>query len=120
MGLHLQIQNPFLVINNHPMGFVKGQNATLDIKISDSIFLEKFCLVYPWHNLTYGLSYPAAFDLGGAEMDIPRKIGIGVVMIIPTFVGAGIWWELFSSWAVVLIWIFFMGGLYASILRRSG
>ena len=53
-------------------------------------------------------------------MDIPRKIGIGVVMIIPTFVGAGIWWELFSSWAVVLIWIFFMGGLYASILRRSG
>ncbi|MBW2610179.1 MAG: hypothetical protein JRC68_07520 [Deltaproteobacteria bacterium] len=49
-------------------------------------------------------------------MDIFRKIGIGIVMIIPTFVGGGIVWGIFSSWLAVIAWIIIMAFLYGGIL----
>jgi FtsH-binding integral membrane protein len=38
-------------------------------------------------------------------MDIGRKIGIGIVLIVPAFVGSGALWSLFESWIVVLVWL---------------
>jgi len=38
-------------------------------------------------------------------MDAVRKIAILIVMIVPTFVGAGAVWSLVESWIAVLIWI---------------
>ncbi len=38
-------------------------------------------------------------------MDIPRKLAILIVMIVPTFVGAGAIWHIFESWIAVLIWV---------------
>ena len=49
-------------------------------------------------------------------MDIARKIGICVVMIIPTFVGAGALWDIFHNWPAIFIWIAVMacvaGGIF--------
>ena len=45
-------------------------------------------------------------------MEITRKLGIGVVSIIPTFVGGGLMWEIFHSWWAVLVWILIMAFLY--------
>ena len=42
-------------------------------------------------------------------MDIPRKIGIGIVMLVPTFVGSGALWALFHSFIPVIIWAILMG-----------
>ena len=42
-------------------------------------------------------------------MEVPRKIGIGILMIVPTFVGAGALWDLFhGSWLPVFGWIILM------------
>jgi membrane protein required for beta-lactamase induction len=49
-------------------------------------------------------------------MDIARMVGIGIIMIIPTFVGAGALWEVLHSWFAVLIWILFMGGFTGALL----
>ncbi|MBN2124400.1 MAG: hypothetical protein JW821_08930 [Deltaproteobacteria bacterium] len=49
-------------------------------------------------------------------MDIPRKIGTAIVMIVPSFVGGGALWALFHCWAVVVIWILIMMGLTGSIV----
>ena len=35
-------------------------------------------------------------------MDLYRKIGIGIVTMIPAFVLGGLVWELFGSWLAVL------------------
>lgn len=43
-------------------------------------------------------------------MDIARKIGIGIVMIVPTFVLGGAIWDIFHSWYAVLIWVVIVGG----------
>jgi thiosulfate reductase cytochrome b subunit len=43
------------------------------------------------------------------EMDVPRLLGKAIVMIIPTFVGAGAVWHIFHSWLAVCIWIVIMG-----------
>ena len=51
-----------------------------------------------------------------AAMDIYRKIGIGIVMIIPSFVGSGLLWNIFNNWIPVLIWIIIMAFLYGGIL----
>jgi VIT1/CCC1 family predicted Fe2+/Mn2+ transporter len=45
-------------------------------------------------------------------MDISRDIGIGIVMIVPTFVGAGLVWQLLGSWIAVFIWIAIMAFFY--------
>ncbi|MBN2062288.1 MAG: hypothetical protein JW882_17935 [Deltaproteobacteria bacterium] len=49
-------------------------------------------------------------------MDISRKIGIGIVMIIPTFVGSGALWGIFHSWIAVIVWILIMGLVYKNII----
>jgi len=36
------------------------------------------------------------------SMDLYRKIGIGIVTMIPAFVLGGLVWELFGSWLAVL------------------
>jgi membrane protein required for beta-lactamase induction len=57
-------------------------------------------------------------------MDIARKIGIAIVMIVPTFVIAGALWDIFHSWLAVLIWVLlvagFVGGLLSGKFSRSG
>ena len=54
-------------------------------------------------------------------MDIFRKMGICIVMIIPTFVGAGAVWDIFNSWSVVrwfavFVWIILMAAVCGGIV----
>jgi len=49
-------------------------------------------------------------------MEIARKIGIGVVMVVPAFVGAGAAWDLFHSWFAVFVWLVLMALLYARMV----
>ncbi|MBW1667325.1 MAG: hypothetical protein JRI79_02480 [Deltaproteobacteria bacterium] len=44
-------------------------------------------------------------------MQLARRIGIGIVMIVPTFVGAGALWALFESWIPIVIWVLIMAAL---------
>ena len=48
-----------------------------------------------------------------------RDIGIGIVMIIPTFVGGGALWQFFHSWSAVIAWIIVMASLYLGILYKK-
>jgi hypothetical protein len=52
-------------------------------------------------------------------MGITRCLGIGIVMIIPSFVGGGALWDIFKSWAAVFVWIAAMAVVYGVILSRS-
>lgn len=52
-------------------------------------------------------------------MDISRMLGIGIVMIIPAFVGSGALWNFLNNWFAVFIWIIIMAGLYVWILNKS-
>ncbi len=45
-------------------------------------------------------------------MDTTRKLGIGVVLVVPAFVGGGAVWEIFNNWWVVLVWVVIMAFLY--------
>ncbi len=49
-------------------------------------------------------------------MDIIRKIAIGVVMIVPTFVFSGLVWSWFHSWYAVYGMMILMGLIYTSII----
>lgn len=49
-------------------------------------------------------------------MENVRKIGIGITMIIPSFVGAGAFWGIFNSWLAVFIWLVTMALLYGRII----
>jgi hypothetical protein len=49
-------------------------------------------------------------------MDLVRKIGIGIAMIIPTFVGCGAVWALLHSWLAVLVWFIIMTVLFSRII----
>ncbi len=49
-------------------------------------------------------------------MDLSRKLGIGIVMIVPTFVGCCAVWSIFSSWLPVIAWIVIMGLSCGAIL----
>lgn len=49
-------------------------------------------------------------------MDTVRKLAILIVMIIPTFVGAGAVWDIFESWIAVLIWVVIMGVVAGNIV----
>lgn len=53
-------------------------------------------------------------------MDFTRKLGIGIVMMVPTFVGAGAVWSMFHSWLAVFIWIAVMALTYRAILTGRG
>ena len=53
-------------------------------------------------------------------MDVPRKIGIGILMIIPTFVGGGALWDLFhGSWLAVVGWIILMALCSGAIIMKD-
>ncbi|PKN29420.1 MAG: hypothetical protein CVU64_08350 [Deltaproteobacteria bacterium HGW-Deltaproteobacteria-21] len=56
-------------------------------------------------------------------MDIFRRIGIAIVMIVPTFVIAGALWSIFHSWIPILLWVIvvaaFMAGLISGKFPRS-
>jgi len=49
-------------------------------------------------------------------MDIARKIGIGIVMIIPTFVVAGAIWDMIHSWFAIVVWVVIMGLVTGSVI----
>ena len=49
-------------------------------------------------------------------MDITRRLAILIVMIVPTFVGAGALWALLESWIAVLIWVVIMGVVAGNIV----
>ena len=49
-------------------------------------------------------------------MEITRKIGIGIVMIVPGFVFGGLLWEFVESWIAVLILEIIMAAVYYSII----
>jgi len=40
-----------------------------------------------------------------AREDIARRVGTAVVYGIPTFVGAGIVWDLVGMWTAVIAWV---------------
>ena len=52
-------------------------------------------------------------------MDIARKFGIGIVMIVPTFVGAGALWDLFHSWFAIFVWVVLMGVLTGYVIKGT-
>lgn len=52
-------------------------------------------------------------------MEISRDIGIGIIGIVPTFVGGGLIWEFLSSWIAVFIWIIIMAGIYGRFLYKK-
>ncbi|MBW1721235.1 MAG: hypothetical protein JRH13_01765 [Deltaproteobacteria bacterium] len=49
-------------------------------------------------------------------MDLPRRIGIGIVMLVPTFVGGGALWHLFHSWPPVFVWIAIMAVVAGALI----
>ncbi len=49
-------------------------------------------------------------------MELPRKIGIGIVMMIPTFVLSGLFWDITQSWIAVFLVIATMICVYFSII----
>ncbi len=51
-------------------------------------------------------------------MDLPRKIGIGIVMIIPTFVGGAALWDIFNNWFAVVVWVVVMAAVSGAIVSR--
>ena len=55
-------------------------------------------------------------------MDLARKFGIGIVMIVPAFVGSGALWNIFHSFIPVVVWVILMafvaGGIVTSKLSR--
>lgn len=52
-------------------------------------------------------------------MDISRKIGIGIVMIVPSFVGCGAVWGIFHSYIACVIWIAIMAFGYRNLIQTK-
>jgi hypothetical protein len=48
-------------------------------------------------------------------MDISRKIGIGIVLIVPAFVVGGALWSIFESWIAVIVWLVLLAFGYRSL-----
>ncbi len=48
-----------------------------------------------------------------------RDIGIGIVMMVPSFVGSGAVWNFTHSWLLVALWIIAMGFVYGGILKKK-
>lgn len=50
-------------------------------------------------------------------MDLARKLGIGVVLMVPTFVISGLIWHIVGgSWLAVFAWVVAMGFIYSAIV----
>jgi hypothetical protein len=52
-------------------------------------------------------------------MDVSRGIGIGIVMVIPSFVGGGVVWDIFNNWGAVFGWIGIIAVIYGVILYKG-
>jgi len=52
-------------------------------------------------------------------MDIPRMFGKAIVMIIPTFVGAGAVWDVSHSWVAIGIWTVAMVIFTCAVVLRK-
>jgi hypothetical protein len=52
-------------------------------------------------------------------MDVPRKLGTGIILIIPTFVVAGAVWDIFHSWVAVGVWVVIMAIISAATVFRK-
>ncbi|MBW2064210.1 MAG: hypothetical protein JRJ03_04670 [Deltaproteobacteria bacterium] len=53
-------------------------------------------------------------------MNVPRKIGIGILMLIPTFVGGGALWDIFGgSWIPVVVWVIIMAFVAGGIINEK-
>jgi hypothetical protein len=53
-------------------------------------------------------------------MEVPRKIGICILMIVPTFVGGGALWDIFHhSWLPVFGWIVLMALCAGAIVSEK-
>lgn len=52
-------------------------------------------------------------------MEVSRRIGIGIVMMIPSFLGAGAMWEMFESWGPVIACIALFILIYGAILFKG-
>lgn len=50
-------------------------------------------------------------------MDLPRKIGVGIVMLVPIFVGSGALWAAFASFIPVIIWVIVMALVAGKIMK---
>jgi len=50
-------------------------------------------------------------------MDLSRKLGIGIVMIIPAFVTGGLLWSIIPSWIAVVIWEIVMVLVYVGMIK---
>lgn len=50
-------------------------------------------------------------------MEIPRRLGIAIVMIVPFVVFAGMVWAVFESWIPVIVVVILMALLYRSIIK---
>ena len=52
-------------------------------------------------------------------MDIPRMLGKAIVMIIPSFVGAGAIWDVSHSWTAIGIWTIAMVIFTCAVVLRK-
>lgn len=50
-------------------------------------------------------------------MEIPRRLGIAIVMIVPVVVFAGMVYAVFESWIPVIVVVILMALLYRSIIK---
>jgi hypothetical protein len=51
-------------------------------------------------------------------MDIPRMIGTGIAMIIPSFVACGLVWSLFQSWIPTFLCVAVMAVVTGSVMKK--
>ena len=49
-------------------------------------------------------------------MDLPRKIGVGIVSLIPTFVLSGLVWNMTHSWLSVFATMIIVGLFSGSVI----
>lgn len=52
-------------------------------------------------------------------MDIPRMFGKAIVMIIPTFVGAGAVWDVSHSWTAIGVWVGAMAVFTCAVVLKK-
>ena len=52
-------------------------------------------------------------------MDLARKLGIGVVMIVPAFVFGAVVWAFLKSWLAVLGLVIVMAVVYGRIVSEK-
>jgi hypothetical protein len=52
-------------------------------------------------------------------MEFSQKFGAAILFIIPTFVGAGLWYDVFGgSYLAAILWILLMPPAYVALIAR--